>query len=200
MGVGEGPHVLDGLEELAHAAVGEGLTLQGDDDGIGGGEPVDGEDAQRGRAVDEHHVVVVPQRFEGPFKDVLTAGPGKEMDLRASQVDGGRHHVEAVHPGHSPDDLGHALAPNEDVVERPAERIGIEAEGEGQARLRVEVDHQGPSPELGRRHPQGVHGGRLGHAPLLVGHRQDLGHAGSLRNPVPSAPGVRSRPSPPLAR
>ena len=36
-------------------------------------------------------------------------------------------------------------------------------------------------PELGRRHPERVDGRRLGHATLLVGHGQDVGHARSLR-------------------
>jgi hypothetical protein len=74
--------------------VGEGLALEGDEDGIGGGEPVDGEDPERGWAVDQYQVVLAEHRLEGPFEHVLPAGAGEEVHLGPGQIDGGRQDVE----------------------------------------------------------------------------------------------------------
>ena len=65
-------------------------------------------------------------------------------------------------------------------MDRELEGLGVEPEREGQAGLRVEVDHENPLPELGERHPDGRDGGGLGDATLLVGHRDRAGHGASF--------------------
>ena len=57
--VGQPLHVVHRVEQLADAAVRQRLALQRDDDLVGGGQRVDREDAQRRRAVEQDHVVVV---------------------------------------------------------------------------------------------------------------------------------------------
>ena len=84
--------------------------------------------------------------------------------------------VEPGDVGNGKADVGHLGASDEDVVERLIEPVGIEAERERQAGLRIQVDHQSPAPQLGHGHAQRVHRGRLGHPALLVGHGQDVGH------------------------
>ena len=154
VGVGEGPHILDGVEELAHPPVGERLALQRDEDRAGRSQAVDGEHTERRRAVDEHHVVLVENGLERPGQDVLAPGPGQQVDLGAGQVDGGRHHGETGNPGHREAHVGHLGAPDEHVVERLIEPVGVEAEGEGEAGLWVEVDQEGPPSQLGHGHPE----------------------------------------------
>ena len=193
--VGEDPDVLDGLEQLADPAVGEGLALEGDEDGVGGGQPVDGQHPERRWTVDQDQVVVAEDRFERPLEHVLAAGPGEEVDLRAGQVDGGGEEVEVGHAGDREPDVGHLGPADEDVVDRLLQGIGIEPQGEGEARLGVEVHHQGAAPELPGGHPQRLDGGRLGHPALLVGNGEYLGHPRSLRGP-----GATGRPVPPAAR
>ena len=65
----------------------------------------------------------------------------------------------------------------EHVVDRQLEVLGVDAEGEGQAGLRVEVDEQHRLPQLGERGPDRGDGGRLGDAALLVGDREGRGPA-----------------------
>ena len=62
---------------------------------------------------------------------------------------------------------------------------GSIADGVGQARLGVEVDHQHPRPELRQGEPERVDSGRLGDAALLVGYRHDACHGRSLSTPSP---------------
>ena len=101
-------------------------------------------------------------------------------------------------PGYRQRDLGHAVPTDEDVVQRAVQRVGVEAQGEGQTGLGVEIDDQGASSELGRGHPERVHRRGLGHATLLVGHGQHVGHGRSLRLARRSATTrVRIRPCPP---
>ena len=115
---------------------------------------------------------------------MLAAGPGEQVDLGTGQVDRGGKHVE---PGDARDGQGHlgdAPATDEHVVQRAVECVGVEAEREREAGLRIEVDDQGPPAQLGRGHAERVHGGGLRHSALLIGHRQDIGHAASLGPPV----------------
>ena len=49
---------------------------------------------------------------------------------------------------------GRADPPEQDVVHRKVERLRIQAEREGEARLRIKIDQQHPAPELGERDPR----------------------------------------------
>ncbi len=80
-----------------------------------GGERVDGEQAQRGLAVDEHDVVVVEHRAQHPGKDLLTGHLAYQLHLRSGQVDVGRNEVQAFGAG-GLDDLA-------DVVARSTSRL-----------------------------------------------------------------------------
>src|SRR5439155_6385590 len=81
--------VLDGVQELVDAAEGEGLGLDRDEQLVGGGQAVEGEQAQRRRAVDEHVVVPVGERGQGRAEALLAAVHRGEQGLAGGQVDGG---------------------------------------------------------------------------------------------------------------
>ena len=68
--------------------------------------------------------------------------------------------------------LGRVETLGQHVVHRELEVLGVDAEGEGQAGLRVEVDEQDLVAELGQGRPEGGHRGGLGDAALLVGDRE----------------------------
>ena len=61
-------------------------------------------------------------------------------------------------------------------MQRGAEVVGIEAEGEGEARLGVEVHDEDTTSLLRKGHTERLHGGRLGDAALLIGDREDFDH------------------------
>jgi hypothetical protein len=60
---------------------------------------------------------------------------------------------------------------------RDVEVFGIDTERERETRLRIEVDQQDPLALLKQRRTQRRHRGRLGDATLLIGDRDDTGHA-----------------------
>ena len=189
--VGELADVLDCLEQLADAAVAERLALQRHDDGLGRREAVDRQHAERRRAVDQHNVVVVEHREQGLGQDVFATGPAQQVHLGAGQVDGRRHQIEPFGTsGHGLDDVGQPGPADQHVVQRRVELVGIEAQRIGEARLRVEVDHEDAASLLGQRHPEGLHGRRLGHAALLIGDRDDLDHRRSLGPPARVSQGI----------
>ena len=72
----------------------EELALQRDDDAVRGGQGVDGEQTERGLAVDEDDVVVVDDGAQHPGEDLLAGHLADELDLGGRQVDVGRHEVE----------------------------------------------------------------------------------------------------------
>ena len=58
--------------------------------------------------------------------------------------------------------------------------LGLEAEREREAGLRIEVDEQHLLAEIGERQPDGLGRRGLGHAALLVGDREDPRHSGEV--------------------
>ena len=145
--VGELAHVLNRLEQLAHATVTQRLALQGHDDRLGSGETVDGQDTERRRAVDEDGVVLPQHREQGARQHVLAPRPAEEVHLCTGQVDRRGNEIETVDAWDRVHHVGQPSPTNEHVVERGVEVVGIEAEREGEARLRVEV-HQQDTPSL----------------------------------------------------
>ena len=59
-------HFLYSLDQQCDASEREVLTLERDDDAVGGGQRVDGQQAERRLAVDQDEVVVVEHRLRGP--------------------------------------------------------------------------------------------------------------------------------------
>src|SRR6476620_6969946 len=159
-------HVGDGVEQLSHAAVAEHLARHRDDQGVGGREGVEREHPEARRAVEQHDVVCRVEPLEGRPQDVLATGARKEHGLGTGEVDGRGHEVDALLA--RDDDVPDLGAAGEDVVDRALDGVGVDTEGEGQARLRVEVDEQDAPTELGERGTDASDGGRLGDPALLV--------------------------------
>ena len=130
----------------------ERLALQRDDHLVGRGEPVDGEDPERGRAVDEHDVEAVADGLEGAAERVLAPGAGQEVDLRAGEVDGRGQHDERPEVD---DDVGGVGPTDQHVVQRAwSSPSGSRPERVREAGLGVEVDQQHPVAELGHAAPR----------------------------------------------
>jgi len=171
------------VEQLADTAVTEHLALHRHEDLVGGRQRVQRQHPQRRRAVEQHHVVVTRHGLQGRPQHELASGAGEQLRLRPGQVDGRRHQVDAL--GRRQQHVGDRRRPGEHLVQTPLDRVGVDAERERQASLRVEVDEQHAEPVLGRGRPEAGDGGRLGDAALLVRHRH---HAGSGVHGAYSAP------------
>ena len=87
---------IDGRDELAQALEGVVLALDRDEDGVGGGERVHGQEPERGRAVEEDVVVAVADRLEESCEAALALAERRELDLRAGERDRRRHEREPV--------------------------------------------------------------------------------------------------------
>ena len=116
--VREQTHVVDRLEELRDAAMAQCLTLERHEHLLRDREPVDGEDTERRRAVDDHGVVHRPEWRDRPRERVLSPGSREQVHLRPGQVDRGRQQVD---PLDVLDHLRGRRSPHEHVVHRRVE-------------------------------------------------------------------------------
>jgi hypothetical protein len=94
VGVEALPDLLDGVHQQGHPAQGEVLALERDEDAVGGGEGVDGEQAETGRAVDQHVVVALAQHPKDPQQRLLAGDLPDQQDLGRGQVDVGGKEIE----------------------------------------------------------------------------------------------------------
>jgi hypothetical protein len=91
----------------------------------GRGQRVDGQQAQRGLAVDEDDVVVVHDRAQHPGEDLLAGHLADELHLGGRQVDVGRDEVEVPGTRVCTDDVADVVAAlDQQVVDRDVEVIG----------------------------------------------------------------------------
>ena len=163
---------LDVAQELAQTLEGVVLALDRHQHLAGRGQAVDRQQAERGRAVDEHEVVVVEDRLEGPAEAQLPAEGRHQLDLGAGQVEAGGRDEQVAHGGRL-DAVLEGDVVQHDVVHRRLEVAGVDAQAGAGVALGIEVDDQRPVAEVGQAGAE-VHGGRgLAHAALLVGDRQD---------------------------
>ena len=145
------------------------LALDRDEHLLGGSEPVDRQQPERGRAVDQDVVVVVDDRLDRPAESGLPAERRHQFDLGAGQVEACRRDEQALDVGRLDAVLQRHLV-HQHVVHRGLEAAVLDAEpGRGVA-LRVEVDDQRPLAELGETGTDVDRRRRLADATLLVGH------------------------------
>ena len=89
-------HLVDGVHQQRHAAQAEELAGQRDEHGVGAGQRVDREQAERGLAVDQHDVVAVEHRLERPAQRLLAADLEDQLHLGGRQVDVAGQQVHAL--------------------------------------------------------------------------------------------------------
>src|SRR6202040_1618748 len=84
----------DRIQELRNALEGVVLALNRNEDAMRGREDVEGDEAERWRAVDDHDVVRALDRLERRTQGALAALAVPQLELGADQVLRGRQHVE----------------------------------------------------------------------------------------------------------
>ena len=108
---------------------------------------------------------------------VLAPGLAQQVELGAGEVDVGGQELHAARV----DDRVAGLHPfQQHVVQRRRARLGLEAEGEREAGLRVEVDEEHPLAEVGQCEADGLGRRGLGDAAFLVGDREYPRHGGRV--------------------
>ena len=138
-----GAHAVHAALQLLHPLHPEVLALERDDHVVRGHEGVDGDQAERRRAVDQDVVVAAEDRLQLLFQDPLAADLVEELGLGARELDVGGQVVE---PGHRV--LEHNIGDvhvcrDEQVVHRPFQLVGdLDAHVDGQVSLGIEVDEE----------------------------------------------------------
>ena len=160
---------LDHLERLLDALHREVLRLGRQQRVVGGDEGVDGQQPERGRAVDQHDVVVAghgPQRLlERQLAPELAAE--HQLGLGEPEV---RRHDPAV------DRLGCLRMAGEHIADG-GRRVRIDVEVVREVALGIEVDGEHPQPDPAEDVGQGPDRRGLAGAALL-GEDRDRGHRG----------------------
>src|SRR5699024_10170423 len=91
--------LVDGLHQQRHSAQGEEFGGQRDDHAVGGGQRVNGQQAQRRLAVDEHHIVVVDDMAQRALEHLLAGNLVDQLHFGGGQVDVCREQVDVLHVG-----------------------------------------------------------------------------------------------------
>ena len=156
------------------------LALEGDEDAVGGGERVQGEEAEARGAVDEDVVVLADDGRERLFQPVLAGHDAHELDLGPGQVAVGGHERQVLEVGRH-HELGERSLLDERLVEARPGLAGLAAEAGGQVALGVGV--HGEDPPLGGGQARGEVDRRRGLADpaLLVGDRDGASHWSFVR-------------------
>ena len=175
-----GVNLLDGVGQIGQAFEREVFALHGHDHALRGAQAVEGEHAQRWRAVDQHEVVVAIDGGQRVLQAALAALFADQFDLGTGQLAvGAQHGVGAAGVfqlvGHA-GGFGDAGRFQQHVVHRQRHRPLVDARAHGGVALRVEVDHQHALADLGQAGGQVDGGRRLADAALLVGNAENMRH------------------------
>ncbi len=159
-----------GFEQFAHTLEGEEVGLHGDDDFLGGGQCVEGEQAEGRGAVEEDELVVGAGALDGFGEALVASGLGGEFGLDGGEGGLGGDDVEVLI------DLADAVADVDVVVEEQVVDGGVgigrfvvfDADVERGVGLGVEVDDEDLASLLGDGRGEVDGGGGFAHAAFLV--------------------------------
>ena len=165
------------------------LALHRDDDAIGGSQPVQGQQVQRRRTVEQDVVIPGLHRGQRRAQPRFALADTDQLDLGRSQVAIGRQQVIASRLAAAAYRV-ERRGIDQQVIDRVFELRLVDAGAHGRIGLRVEVDHQYPTALLGQAGSEIDDGRGLAHATLLVGDCEDTGHV----RPVPGAPDAGRHP------
>ena len=157
---------------MADALQGVVLALQRHQDAVGRHQRVQGEQAERGRAVDQHIVVACRVPAEGVGKPVFPARRLDQLDLGAGQMHRGRREVEVRHLRFG-NDLRQRGGADDQIVGVRLPGAGRRPQAGGRVGLGIEIQQQHPQAAGGQRRAEIDRRGRLADAAFLVGDRQD---------------------------
>src|SRR5438094_473407 len=182
-------HRLDDLEERRDAFERVVLRLYRDDHAVRRDERVEREQAEGRGTVDEDEVVALDDVApELVAERHLAADRVEELDLRRRQLERRWGDVDTLGLRRTDDGRDGDVRVDEDVGDAAFDRVEVDAETDGEVRLRIEVDAEDVVTERSER-PAEVDGARgFTHATLLVRDRDNLAQPRSpLADPRPES-------------
>ena len=108
---------LDRIQQLADPFERVVLALDRDDDSIGGSQGVQRQEAERGRAIDGHELVVADDVFQRSAQSELPLGAIYQFDLGADQVLGGRDYLQGRQVRVLKDDISDLSPINQRIIQ-----------------------------------------------------------------------------------
>lgn len=167
--------LVDNLKDLVEAFEGEVFTLEGDDQKIGGGEGVHGNDPEGRRTIEDNGLVIAftAEWFEelAELNEVIFALA--EFNFEGGQVHLGGEQIEVFCIG-GKDTFGETFLAVEQRVNAAA-RLLVETEPGGGIGLRVEINEQCGNLSIGQPGGEVDGGGGFADPALLVGNSKDFG-------------------------
>src|SRR6266567_4441304 len=133
---------MNSVEELGKALQCVVFTLQRNKKGVGSGEHVDRDEAQRRRTIDEDEVIMVAYRSHAVPHHPFAVRAGNKLDLGASEIRRRRYDVE-VGEIHIPDNsVGKRPFPDQRVVDGGADLIRAKPDATCRIALWVAIDQK----------------------------------------------------------
>lgn len=170
-------NAVNGVEELGKAFQRIIFALDRDKDGVRGGEHVDGEESERGRAVDEDEVIAIADWGEGFAHSELSIGAIDELYLGAGEVGSSGRDVEVRELNCAEDDFVERALADECIVDGAPERFACQADSAGRVALWIAVDEEGVLFGDGEAGGEVDCGGGFPDPAFLVCNCDDSGHA-----------------------
>ena len=159
---------LDGVEQFADALYCEVLALYRDDDTVGSSECVDGDESERGRAVDEDKVVLVADGCKQFLDYLLAVLEVEHLYLCSHEVYVARYDVQTSDVG-GVDGIAYIYVVYDALVERRVYLLNVNTQTAGCVGLWVGVYDKYRLLQCGQRGSQVDGGGGFAHTALLVG-------------------------------
>ncbi len=164
-------HPLDGAHEVRQPFERVVLALHRDQHAPCCSERVDGEQAERRRAIDENEVVVAHDALERDLETRLARLQFDQLDLRAGELAVGGHQVvaTALRARAYGCQLGE---PEQNVVDGANDSALVHAASHRRVTLRIEIDQEHAPTSLSKRGGEVDAGRRLADAALLIHDRK----------------------------
>ena len=166
---------LKGRNQLRDPFEGKILSLHGHNQRLSGREDIEGEQIERGRAIEEDQIVAALDRFKALAQAKCTVFGAGKLDICASQVLRAGQQPKAVDFS-GQNHLFRAAVADQNVIDRMAIVVALETEAGGGIGLRIAVDEQDLEP-LERQAGGKIDGsGGFAHSALLIYDPDDLSH------------------------
>jgi hypothetical protein len=184
-GIERRAHAVDRREQLGDPFEREVLAVERDEDGVGGDERVQREQAQRRGCVDEDEIEARPEGIEQPTEPVFAFGHRDELDLGAGEVPVGGDNREMVDARREDGACRIGAGRGEHVVDGAVGRgPTFESQSTRQVRLRIHVDEENSLVGQGQRRGEVDGGCGFGDATLLIGDSHDARIFGHTANTI----------------
>ena len=182
LGVDVGVHLLDRVDQIAQALEREILTLHRHHYTMRTGQPVQGEQAQAGRAIDEDEVVLALDAGQCGAQALVSSLDADQLDFGACQFAVGADDVVATLRAR-PARFRDRGAFEEHVVDARVQRALVDARSHGRIALRIKVDDENAAPELSQPGGKIDRRRRLADAAFLIGDTEDSAHVRPASDP-----------------